>query len=156
MRKRRHRAVKPLAPSHTATKQRSRITNQLSQRHSAHFLAFSCILADGRAEAQEPQDKGDNGTELLGPLRVWGHPTRPPQTPGSLTERCTAGHRVWKFQGKTSSTPTIPPWRQPCDRRGRWSLSDANFLALNQNISTMVLGGPSPGVCGTAAPCPTA
>lgn len=33
---------------------------------------------------RNPKDKGDNGTEILGPLRVWGHPTRPLQTPEVL------------------------------------------------------------------------
>lgn len=100
---------------------------------------------------RNPKDKGDNGTEILGPLRVWGHPTRPPQTPEVLLSAAEQDTGCEVLE-EDIQHPTIPPWATARDRRGRWSLADANFPALNQNISTRVLGGPSRGLCGRTPP----
>ena len=68
---------------------------------------------------------------------------RAPTTSKGVETPCKARPSPGVSQGRT---PPHPSLSREAWKTGLWSLADANLLALNQNVTTQVPGGPSLGL----------
>lgn len=135
VRKPRHREVKTSCPKLHSYEIKSQDPTQLAGLQSLHFLG-GVLLGFSRCGAEAPT--------ALGSVKVRGHPARPLQTPGSLTECFRAGYSTQNSRGGHPAFSAIPPWAGGLGRKRSGESGRCQFPGLEPEPIDLGPLGPQP------------